>query len=178
MASFHAKASKKVEELDEGAEVEDPACVVPPVGGNSCEELRAQLDALDGTKQRLKKEAKAATSLLVLLNNSDSSSDEGDDDAEVLDRSTILATLTHIREGLLQVKAQRKQLQLALKTMEQQGASSGLPGMGMEISTVDVGQPFTGVSDFSQSGTQFALRERRLPDGPEDINHCLDVLGP
>ena len=38
MASFHAKASKKVEELDEGAEVEDPACVVPPVGGSSCEE--------------------------------------------------------------------------------------------------------------------------------------------
>ena len=28
MASFHVKASKKVEELDEGAEVEDPACVV------------------------------------------------------------------------------------------------------------------------------------------------------
>ena len=66
MASFHVKASKKVEELDEGAEVEDPACVVPPVGGNSCEELRARLVALDGTRQRLKQQAKAASSLLVL----------------------------------------------------------------------------------------------------------------
>ena len=138
MASFHAKASKNEAELGKGLNEEDPACVVPPVGGNSCEELRAQLVVLDGTKQRLKKEATHATSLLVLLNNSDSSSDEGDDDAEGLDRSTILATLTHIREGQLQVKAQRKQLQLALKAMEQQGASSGLPGMGMEISTVNV----------------------------------------
>ena len=53
MASLLAKSSKKVEELDEGVEVEDPACVVPPVGGNSCEELRAQLVALEGTRQRL-----------------------------------------------------------------------------------------------------------------------------
>ena len=40
-----SKASKNVEDF----QVEDPACVVPPVGGNSCEELRARLDALDGT---------------------------------------------------------------------------------------------------------------------------------
>ena len=35
MASLLAKTSKKVEELGKGVDVEDPACVVPPVGGNS-----------------------------------------------------------------------------------------------------------------------------------------------
>ena len=56
MASLLAKpkASEKVEDL----QVEDPACVGPPVGGNSCEELRAQMDALDGTRQRLKQQAR------------------------------------------------------------------------------------------------------------------------
>ena len=164
MASLLAKTSKKVEELGKGLDEEDPACVVPPVGGNSCEELRAQMDALDGTRQRLKQEAKAAKALLVLLNKSESSSDEEDEDADALDRSSILATLTRISEELLQVRAQRKPLKLALEAMEQHGASSALPGMGMEISTVNVGQLFTGVSDFSQPGTQFALRERRLPN--------------
>ena len=104
MASLLAKASKNEEELGKYLDEEDPACVVPPVGGNSCEEFRAQMDALDGTRQRLKQEAKAAKALLVLLNKSESSSDEEDEDADALDRSSILATLTHISEELLQVR--------------------------------------------------------------------------
>ena len=108
MASFHVKASKKVEELDEGAEVEDPACVVPPVGGNSCEELRAHLVALEGTKQRLKQQARAASSLLVRSNNSDSSSE--DEDADGLDRTSILGTLTRISEELNQVLLQEPRI--------------------------------------------------------------------
>ena len=162
MASFHVKTSKKVEELGKGLVEEGPACVVPPVGGNSCEELRAQLVALEGTWQRLKQQARAASSLLVRSNNSDSSSE--DEEAEGLDRTSILDTLTRISEELSQVKTQRKQLKQALKAMEQHGASSALPVMGMEISTVDVGQLFPGESDFSQQGTQSALRERRLPN--------------
>ena len=38
MASLLAKS--KASKTDEDFQVEDPACVGPPVGGNSCEELQ------------------------------------------------------------------------------------------------------------------------------------------
>ena len=47
MASLLAKTKASMEDKGlDGKEKEDPACAVPPLGGSSCEELRAQLAAL------------------------------------------------------------------------------------------------------------------------------------
>ena len=164
MASLLAKTKASMEDKGlDGKEKEDPACAVSPHGDSSCEELRAQLAALESAKRRLKKQKNSARSLLVLVNKSESS-DEGDEDA-VGDRQSILDTLTSVCGELNQNKLQRKELKKVLEAMEEHGVSSALPdsGMGMEFSPVNAGRLFPGEIESPQSGFQSALRERRPP---------------
>ena len=92
MLRFSTKAMKK---SSDGESKKTPAATATLTGCGSCEELSAQLVALERTKQRLREEAKSAESLLGLLIDPDSS-DEEDEGVVVCDRSTILGCMRSI----------------------------------------------------------------------------------
>ena len=75
MERFTTKAMKK-SSVEESKKT--PATTATLSGCSSCEELSAQLVALERTKQGLREEAKSAKSLLELLNDPDSSDEEGE----------------------------------------------------------------------------------------------------
>ena len=158
MERFSTKATKK--SSDEESK-KTPATTATLSGRSSCEELSAQLVALERTKQGLREEAKSAKSLFGLLNDP-GSSDEEDEGVVVCDRSTILDTLARIQVDLNCNKQQRKRTKQALvaaqaaKQLCTSQAESKLRMDGSQ-SPINAGQSFSGDIGVSQLGISPAL---------------------